>query len=66
MLKEKNYPIGTVQVKDNGYKGKVQDYRCPSCNCYSVIILKNNTKKGHETCLNNCVSLSLSRKLSIG
>ncbi len=66
IVKEKDYKIGSVQVKYNDYIGKVQDYRCPSCRRFSVILDTTNSKEGHETCLNNCVSISLSRKLSIG
>ncbi len=62
MVKERNYKIGSEQVKYNGHKGKVQKYRCPSCGRFSVILVDGH----HETCLNNCVSISLSRKLSIG
>jgi len=66
-MDEKNYEIGSIQVKEsNDYIGKVQDYRCPSCGHYSVILDTTNSEEGHETCLNSCVSLSLSRKLSIG
>ena len=66
MSKRKDYPVGSVQVKDNDYIGKVQDYRCPSCKHYSVILDTTNSKEGHEACLNDCVSLTLSRMLRIG
>lgn len=71
-IQNKDYEIGSIQVKDNDYIGEVQDYRCPSCGNYSVIVdtsdkdSESNGKPGHETCLHNCGPLSLSRLLAIG